>query len=233
MLRQYHEVIGESGFSPYEIIFGPYRNLPGVPQYFPAGSADAQAFFDRQDRIDEAVARILNNKHDKVVERVNRDRPARPPFDIGTKVWVYKHKKVGGYRLEPRWWGPAEVIARTGSSSYTIDFEGDTEEVHIDDLKEYLAEDLEELEEELQYFEDSGSGDGDEGSKKAVVEKIVAHRKNSLGRLEFLVKWAGYDNSHNTWEYPGNLFRCPWGLMSYCCQHCLVLDGLDMMPHLQ
>ena len=45
--------------------------------------------------------------------------------------------------MEPRWWGPATVIARTSHSSYTIGFEGGDTEVHIDDLKEYEVDEFE------------------------------------------------------------------------------------------
>ena len=51
MLRQYHDSVGESGFSPYEIVFGRYRNLPGIPQKPPEGSEDALVFLDRQAKV--------------------------------------------------------------------------------------------------------------------------------------------------------------------------------------
>ena len=64
MLRQYHDSVGESGFSPYEIVFGRYRNLPGVPRPPPQRSEEALAFMDRQLKMEEVVAKVLNAKHD-------------------------------------------------------------------------------------------------------------------------------------------------------------------------
>ena len=32
-----------------------------------------------------------------------------------------------------------------------------------------------------------------------VVEKILKHRMHG-GRMQWLVKWRGYDDTHNTWE---------------------------------
>jgi len=36
------------------------------------------------------------------------------------------------------------------------------------------------------------------------VEKILGKRKRQ-GGVEYLIKWAGYDNSQNTWEPEENL----------------------------
>ena len=39
------------------------------------------------------------------------------------------------------------------------------------------------------------------------VEKILDVRK-SRGRLQWLIKWLGYGNEHNTWEPKTNLTHC-------------------------
>ena len=62
VLRQYHDAVGESGYSPYEIVFGRYRNLPGVPQLMPEGCEDVAEFFARQERVQYRVAEMLNKK---------------------------------------------------------------------------------------------------------------------------------------------------------------------------
>ena len=67
----------------------------------------------------------MNAKHDHMVDRINRNRAPRKPLEVGAKVWVYKHKIVGGYKIDARWWGPAVVVARTSNSSYTVQFDGD------------------------------------------------------------------------------------------------------------
>ena len=121
---------------------------------------------------------------------------------------------------------------RTGNSSYTVEFEGGVQEVHLDDLKEYLVEEFKEEGVDLWYSRNPNVTPRDEEIEVGVVEKIVGHRRNENGRLEFLVKWVGFDSTQNTWEHPGNLFKCPWGLMTYCGENSLVLDGLDMAPKL-
>ena len=88
--------------------------------------------------IDNEVARVLNTKHEKRIESLNKSRKEWEPFALGTKVWVYKHVRVGGWRLQARWWGQAVIIRRVGDASYVIQWgDNDTQLVHIDDLKEY------------------------------------------------------------------------------------------------
>ena len=41
------------------------------------------------------------------------------------------------------------------------------------------------------------------------VDKILDHRFLSNKKLQFLVKWKGYDDSENTWENKENLSNCP------------------------
>ena len=232
MLRQYHDAVGESGFSPYEVVFGRYRNLPGIPRPPPEGSEDALVFLDRQSKIDEVVANTLNMKHERMIERVNRNRPPRKPFEVGTKVWVYKHKRVGGYKMEPRWWGPAEIISRNSHSSYTVTFEGGHQEIHIDDLKEYEVVDFEEEGEELMYTQVHPT-DSSESEKREEnsVESIQAHRMHEKGWIEFLVKWQGKDESENSWIRAGNLAKCARGLLMYCGLNGIALTAIDLLPN--
>uniref|UniRef100_A0A914WAP3 Chromo domain-containing protein n=1 Tax=Plectus sambesii TaxID=2011161 RepID=A0A914WAP3_9BILA len=47
--------------------------------------------------------------------------------------------------------------------------------------------------------------DEDEDNEEYDVEKVLDHRKNSRGVFEYLIKWLGYDEEHNTWEGQKNL----------------------------
>ena len=46
------------------------------------------------------------------------------------------------------------------------------------------------------------------------VEHIVDHKKEK-GKLQFFVKWKGYESSENTWEFEKNLQGCPEILAEY------------------
>lgn len=42
-------------------------------------------------------------------------------------------------------------------------------------------------------------------SKEFEIEKIIKHRKNKSGQLQFLIKWLGYNSKHNLWLPTENL----------------------------
>ncbi|XP_063700339.1 heterochromatin protein 1-like [Culicoides brevitarsis] len=54
---------------------------------------------------------------------------------------------------------------------------------------------------------DSNPSGSEDESEDYVVEKIVNRRVNK-GKVEYLLKWKGYDESQNTWEPKENL-ECP------------------------
>ena len=45
----------------------------------------------------------------------------------------------------------------------------------------------------------------EEGFPEYEVEKIVRHKFNKKGKLQYLIRWKGYDESHDTWEPMENL----------------------------
>jgi len=167
--------------------------------------------------LDNQVAETLNIKHARMADRINRTRKDRDSFAIGTQVWVYKPTRVGGYRLEPRWWGPAIITKRVGQGSYEVQWdEGETELVHLDDLKE-VEEPPREVREgtvdhpdwrertELFYKVDEENDEPVVSDVPPQVEKILSHRVDSSGRLELFVKWQGKGMQDATWELGNNI----------------------------
>ena len=55
-LRQYLDMPGPAGLSPYEIVFGRPRYLSGLPYSPPRESEDANQFFKRMVELEEKVA---------------------------------------------------------------------------------------------------------------------------------------------------------------------------------
>ena len=62
--------------------------------------------------------------------------------------------------------------------------------------------------------DDEVDNDDDEEEEMYEVEKILDHKVDSRGRRRFLLKWKGYSNEDNTWEYEENL-DCPKLLTEY------------------
>ena len=122
VLDRYHDVPGESGYSPYQILFGRERSLGQLPYRLPTESEDAVAFFARMEEVDHQVAELLNAKHSAIAERVNAGRKEPPSFDIGEEVMYLRPPDSGG-KLDTRWLGPAKVVAKRGEHSYDVRLE--------------------------------------------------------------------------------------------------------------
>jgi len=74
VLDRIHDVPGESGLSPYQILFGRERPLAGIPYSPPRECEDACQFFKRMEEIDRQVAEVLNEVHAAQARRVNQGR---------------------------------------------------------------------------------------------------------------------------------------------------------------
>merc|ERR1711994_793702 len=45
----------------------------------------------------------------------------------------------------------------------------------------------------------------DKRNEEFVVEQVVNKRISATGKVEYLLKWQGYDSKDNTWEFEDNL----------------------------
>ena len=187
-LRIYHDMVGESGCSPYFIAFGRHRAVQGIPYTPDRSCEDAVQFFARMEALDMAVAAQLSRLHSTSAALSNAAKRDREPFEVGSLVWVLKPDTLSSTaKIEPRWRGPLKVLERCGERSYVVgDSKGGKLAVHVDQLKIYHP-----------------LGEQDElvglGGGATEVEKVKGHRLDSQGCPEFLVWWKGEPESEATW----------------------------------
>jgi hypothetical protein len=83
VLDRIHDIPGEAGLSPYQILFGRERPLANIPYQPPRECEDAQQFFDRMKEVDSRVAQRLPEMHEKQIERLYQERVELTPFKKG------------------------------------------------------------------------------------------------------------------------------------------------------
>ena len=184
---------GESGLSPYEILFGRERYRGSAPYQPPTECEDAQQFFERMDELDKRVAKTVNEIHERYQARINAKRKRYQPLPVGHKVWYYRPPSSGN-KLDTRWIGRMEVIARQGEGSYLLSSGPGTQTITA--TREFLKE----------YWEDEYSGPPVplyfyKRTPKARaaplpdlrIKHIKGHKRDDVGNIIFQVHHEGED----------------------------------------
>ena len=98
-LSYLHDMPGESGYSPYQVMFGRERTISTL-QYTPDRfSLEAQEYFDHVEEVDRLVAAHLDAIHQKAQDRHNNKVKDRGSYQVGDKVWQIKPGQLGGNKL--------------------------------------------------------------------------------------------------------------------------------------
>ena len=128
------------------------------------------------------------------------------PFNVGDKVLV-SNRNIKSLRpkkkLDWKYVGPGTITAQIGPSAFKVDLPG-LQSIH----PVFHASLLEPYHEDAAILHPQRPGQhilGSHGDDIYQVDRIVDHRKNSDDQWEYLVKWAGYDDSENSWEPTVNL----------------------------
>ncbi len=223
VLDRLHDVVGESGFSPYEILFGRQRPIGNLPFTPTSMCEDAQTFFSRMREMDQKVAKNLNDLHLKRSSYQNSKVAEKDSFKIGDKVW-YRRPEGSGTKLDTRWIGPAIITALEGASSYVIEIkDGHTMKAHRTFLIPYQDDKFLGRPTPLFYHQRTVP-DIEAQVGEWVVEKVLKHRKTPKG-FEFLTQWKGFPIDEATWEPPGNfIHRYSSDFVEYLQKNKLSLD---------
>ena len=227
ILRAYHDTPGESGYCPFEIMFGRERFLAGCPAYVERECEGARQFFDRVEILSGLVATKLTEEHRKEAARINAARKEPLVYQPGDWVWVLRPKSgMAAAKVDTWWVGPVPLVRRTGAASYEVEIQpGVMHSVHTDRLKPFVTGDKVEL------FHFGPRTDAKEALELGEwkVDRILGHRF-IRGKPQFLTKWEGAPVGEETWEPVGNfVHRYSYKLPLYCKEKGL---RLDMVEHL-
>ena len=218
-LRFIHDMPGEGGLSPYEIVFGRHRPLAYLPYPVEKQAPDALSCMQKMAETDVKMAAKLNEEHRIQAETINKRRLEPPPFRVGDKVWYRPERQPGTDKLAPEWRGPAIIKERQGLRSYVVELTpGSLQPAHRSQLHPHVADRFAAEAYSLQYFHGKAP-DIVLAPDEYLLEQILDSRIKN-GKQEVLVKWVGYE-TEPTWE-PLSSFFSP-ELHAFCAER-----GLDI-----
>ncbi|KAJ9531924.1 hypothetical protein QJQ45_003632 [Haematococcus lacustris] len=197
-----------TGFSPFYLNYGHHPRTPEAllqppSTLVPSPTADAFVTTMRSN-IDTAKA-ALQRAVDKQKQQADKHR-RHLEFNVGDKVLLSTatlnlKTPSNSAKLQPRYVGPFKVLTKISPVAYKLDLPTTmriTPTFHISKLRPYLTtssfpdrhvdlQPLPQLEDGEEYF---------------TIEAILGRRWNdSQHAFQYLVKWKGYDDSFNSWEW--------------------------------
>ena len=191
-------------FTPFKLNYGldpvtPASSVPERKQKVPA----AQLFFRN---MTEDLARARQALLDAQTRMKSYEDQSRSEveFNVNDMVWLntrnLRLKTAKPRKLWPRYVGPYKILARIGPVAYRLQLP-DSVKIH----NVFHVSMLKAVKPGTKYK--SPTPIVVDGHEEYVVDSILAHRTCNVGgrrrartKIEFLVRWAGFDDLDNTWE---------------------------------
>ena len=192
--------------TPFMIEYGRHPRMGFEPQQPRSEMSSVNEFVDRMAKgLEEAKAAIAKAK-DEYAQYYNRHRTPAPILNPGDKVWLdasdIKTTRPS-QKLAHRQLGPYAIERRVGKDSYRLKLPFSMRRLHpVFSIVKLTP-----------YEEDQIPGRRSkpppppilvDGEEQYEVERILDSRMR-YRRLEYLVKWQGYDDGYNSWEPHYNL----------------------------
>ncbi|KAJ9523575.1 hypothetical protein QJQ45_007252 [Haematococcus lacustris] len=197
-----------TGFTPFYLNYGQHPTTPSALMLPPPTLVPSQAAEDfvTSMRNNLTAARsALQRSID--TQKLHADQHRRhEEFEVGDLVLLScanlnLQTAVNSAKLQPRFVGPFKVLAKHSPVSYKLDLPSSMRILptfHISRLRPYLSSSsFPERAVELQ-----PSPVIIDGEAYFTVEAILGRRWNDAQHaFQYLIKWAGYDDSFNSWEW--------------------------------
>ncbi|GAA5972537.1 hypothetical protein JCM11641_001890 [Rhodosporidiobolus odoratus] len=204
-----------TGYAPFHLVLGFVPSLLPLPSSPPSSLPAVESLItERTATISDARDALAAAKV-RQAEQANKRRGPEVGFEVGDLVMVdsadrrSRYKTKGGdsraAKLFPRWDGPYPVEqANPSTSTYRLSLPPSDRAhptFHSSKLKRYTSNDPSLYAEREPPRPEPIDIDG---APEYVVEKITDEKGKGRNR-KFLVKWAGYPDSENTWEPLSNV----------------------------
>ena len=163
----------------------------------------------REARQDAGAALHLGKKRQK--EQYEQGKKKAHQFEVGGYAWLSTEDinlQLSSDKLGDRQLGPFKIIEKVGPLDYRLDLPLSLSQIHnvfhVDKLYPWKGNSVNGAIPTPPgpiYLED-------EDEPEYEVEEVLDSRRQ-WKRLEYLVKWIGYDAGHNSWEPADNLKNAP------------------------
>jgi hypothetical protein len=202
-----NSVHGSTKDTPFYLVLGRHPRTPlGVPAQ---DKRPAIAFVEQLQALTDRARKCLVAAQQRQKAFAHKKRTEQT-FSVGDQVLLSTKnmnlKHAGKSRkLLPRWVGPFKIVQKVGNLAYKLEMSPGWRihpVFHVSLLELYKSNERVqpppppiELEGHLEYE----------------VESILDHRFTSKkrDRVSYLLKWKGYDQSHNSWEPETHVANCP------------------------
>jgi hypothetical protein len=202
--------------TPFYLNFGEHPRTPLNLQLRPETVPAAKKLCERvQDNV-KVAKQYLQQAQQRMTACANRNR-RDVTYQEGTEVMLntknIRLKVVGTPKLLPRWVGPFRVSTVISKVAMRLDLPTLWQihnAFHVSLLKPYARDDrCQPLPNPIRF---------EEGAPVFEVEKVLNMRVVKRGRkssTEYLVKWLGFTQEHNTWEPAAHLTGCQEAIADY------------------
>jgi hypothetical protein len=196
-----------TGTTPFMLNYGHHPPLPTT--LLPSTRVPAvTTFVQRMQRLISEARRTHRIATERQAQYANQKRrdvqfSERDWVLLSSKNLRFKH---GTPKLLPRWVGPFQIAKRVSSQAYELVLPARWrihDVFHVSDLEKYRRDGS---------LQPPPPAEMLEGEEEYEVDHIVDHRRvNKTGKpkYEYLVKWTGQTDEHNSWETEANLKNAP------------------------